>query len=312
MKKFHIGKWNKGYFCFLLLCIFLLLAGCGSGEYTDNNFDNANKIVEQLTEEAAEQTVDEASKNDDKTHSEKGQKSNKKLKDKKNNKSEQDSDRTLDTSEDKVKKTSDTSEAFSEKANKKKTKKVLKSSADLEYNKDDNADTNPYIVNSDGKDKGKDKYNTEPIPEGEQLPVEPADVTVDTNEAATCSLIVECKTVLNNSKQLKKGKESIIPPDGIIYQNSEAVFYEGESVYDVLCRELKEHSIHYEFTFTPGYNSDYIEGIGNLYERDCGSLSGWKYFVNSWSPNYGCSRYIVKRGDKIEWRYTCDLGKDLS
>lgn len=28
-------------------------------------------------------------------------------------------------------------------------------------------------------------------------------------------------------------------------------------------------------------------------------------------PNYGCSKYEVSDGDVIEWRYTCDLGKDV-
>ena len=35
------------------------------------------------------------------------------------------------------------------------------------------------------------------------------------------------------------------------------------------------------------------------------------YSVNGWYPNYGCSRYQVKDGDVVEWRYTCALGEDL-
>ena len=35
------------------------------------------------------------------------------------------------------------------------------------------------------------------------------------------------------------------------------------------------------------------------------------YNVNGWFPNYGCSRYMLKDGDKIEWVYTCDLGADV-
>lgn len=64
-------------------------------------------------------------------------------------------------------------------------------------------------------------------------------------------------------------------------------------------------------TNTPIYNSAYIEGIGNLYEFDCGELSGWMYKVNGWFPNYGCSRYRLKSGDRVEWVYTCDLGRDV-
>ena len=35
------------------------------------------------------------------------------------------------------------------------------------------------------------------------------------------------------------------------------------------------------------------------------------YKVNGWFPNYGCSRYQLKAGDKVEWVYTCDLGVDV-
>lgn len=36
-----------------------------------------------------------------------------------------------------------------------------------------------------------------------------------------------------------------------------------------------------------------------------------EYKVNGWYPNYGCSRYQLKAGDVVEWRYTCDLGHDI-
>ena len=66
-----------------------------------------------------------------------------------------------------------------------------------------------------------------------------------------------------------------------------------------------------EFSWTPMYNSAYIEGIYNLYEFDVGDGSGWMYKVNDWFPNYGCSRYQLQNGDVIEWVYTCDLGDDV-
>lgn len=40
-----------------------------------------------------------------------------------------------------------------------------------------------------------------------------------------------------------------------------------------------------ESNWTPAYNSAYIEGIGNLYEFDCGNLSGWMYSVNGVWPD---------------------------
>ena len=57
---------------------------------------------------------------------------------------------------------------------------------------------------------------------------------------------------------------------------------------------------------------DSIEGIGNLYEFDCGELSGWMYTVNGQAPNYGCSQYQLEDGDVVEWIYSCDMGRDAN
>lgn len=79
----------------------------------------------------------------------------------------------------------------------------------------------------------------------------------------------------------------------------------------MLRRVTKEKGIHLEYAFTPGFGSYYIEGIHNLYEFDCGAGSGWMYEVNGVKPNYGASKYTLKEGDVVAWRYTCDLGYDL-
>lgn len=85
----------------------------------------------------------------------------------------------------------------------------------------------------------------------------------------------------------------------------------GETVFDVLYRECRASGIHMASRWTPLYDSAYIEGIDNLYEFDGGQLSGWMYEVNGWFPNYGASKYYLQDGDVIEWRYTCDLGRDI-
>lgn len=157
---------------------------------------------------------------------------------------------------------------------------------------------------------GKDRYLTDPVPEGKPIPVEPQDVTIS-DKSLTCTLSVRCDTILNNINWLNPEKVELVPLDGVIYARQKVVFYQGESVFNVLHREMKKAGIHMEFVNTPIYNSAYIEGINNLYEFDCGELSGWMYKVNGWFPNYGCSRYQLKDGDKIEWVYTCDLGIDV-
>ena len=89
-------------------------------------------------------------------------------------------------------------------------------------------------------------------------------------------------------------------------------FEKGETVYDVLSRVCSYAGIQMEASWTPLYNSYYVEGINNLYEFDCGNESGWMYKVNGWFPNYGCSSYYLEDGDTIVWTYTCNgLGADV-
>ena len=158
---------------------------------------------------------------------------------------------------------------------------------------------------------GKDKYNTDPVPEGKPEPVEPEDQDVDKDKTYTCAFSIECSTILNNLDMLDPEKLEMVPSGGVILQKTTVTFYEGESVFDVLQRVCKEKCIHMEASWTPIYNSAYVEGIHNLYEFDCGALSGWMYKVNGWYPNYGSSRYQLKDGDVVEWRFTCDLGNDV-
>ncbi len=126
-----------------------------------------------------------------------------------------------------------------------------------------------------------------------------------------CTISVNCSEILKHMDWLKPEKRTLIPADGIILPQTKAVFYEGETIFNVLQRELKKAKIHLEFSKTPLYNSVYIEGIYNLYEFDCGEQSGWMYSVNGTFPNYGSSRYFLKNGDTIEWTYTCDFGRDV-
>ena len=69
--------------------------------------------------------------------------------------------------------------------------------------------------------------------------------------------------------------------------------------------------MHFEYVYARAYESAYIEGINNLYEFDCGELSGWIYSVNGDYPSYGCALYKLKDGDAVMWQYTCDLGADI-
>lgn len=131
------------------------------------------------------------------------------------------------------------------------------------------------------------------------------------NSVPTCTVSISCATILENLDRLNAEKADLIPADGVLLAPTAVEFTEGESVFDVLKRVCRESKIHMEFSETPVYQSAYIEGIGNLYEFDCGEGSGWMYRVNGEFPNYGCSRYTLADGDTVEWVYTCDFGADV-
>lgn len=127
---------------------------------------------------------------------------------------------------------------------------------------------------------------------------------------STCTLTIRCDTLVGKPEDLDEAKAELVPASGLLY-SATVSFTAGESVFDVLQRAMQEAGIPMEFTSVPVYGSAYIEGIANLYEFDCGPLSGWVYSVNGVFPNYGCSKYTLKDGDQVLWQYTCDLGADV-
>lgn len=143
-----------------------------------------------------------------------------------------------------------------------------------------------------------------------RAPIEPEDMIVG-DGSFTVTLSVRVHTILYNMHLLHRDKHELVPNDGWIFPPTEVTVYEGESVFNVLQREMRRHRIHMVSRWTPIFNSAYVEAINNLYEFDVGPLSGWMYSVNGWFPNFGASRYLLSPGDVIEWVYTVDLGRDL-
>ena len=127
-----------------------------------------------------------------------------------------------------------------------------------------------------------------------------------------CTIEIRCDTILDNMADLTEGKDAYVPANGVILATSRLSFNEGETAFDVLKRACSLAGIQLEYSWTPMYNSYYVEGINNLYEFDCGVQSGWMYKVNGWFPNYGSSSYTMKDGDVMVWCFTCKgLGADV-
>ena len=152
--------------------------------------------------------------------------------------------------------------------------------------------------------EGQDEYLTDPVPEGKPIPVEPQDVTVGDTEY-TCTISISCASILEHMDLCDKEKVELVPADGWLLKPVEVTFKQGQSVFDVLQQVCKDNKLHMEFSMTPIYNSAYIEGIGNLYEFDCGEVSGWMYKVNGTVPMISCGKYKMDSGDNLVFYYVC-------
>ena len=127
-----------------------------------------------------------------------------------------------------------------------------------------------------------------------------------------CTITIRCDTIFDNVDMLEEAKAPYVPEDGVVLPVITVEFTPGETVFDVLNRVCETAQLQIEYSWTPLYDSYYVEGINHLYEFDCGFESGWMYKVNGWFPNYGCSAYELQPGDEIVWCYTCvGLGTDL-
>lgn len=136
--------------------------------------------------------------------------------------------------------------------------------------------------------------------------------TQQEKEKKTCTITIRCDTILDNWDELDMAKAPYVPESGCILPTITVEFTDGETVFDVLKRTCDKYGIQIEYSWTPMYDSYYVEGINNLYEFDCGFESGWMYKVNGWFPNYGCSSYDLLGGETIVWCYTCKgLGEDV-
>lgn len=124
-----------------------------------------------------------------------------------------------------------------------------------------------------------------------------------TPESQTVFIRIDCKNALGKT-------ERDLPENGVILPKTEYVLRDGDSVFDIFLRAVRDKKIQMEFSGDKN-KSAYVRGIDYLYEFDGGELSGWMYMVNGYMANVSSSQYHPKDGDFISWEYTCNIGKDL-
>ena len=155
--------------------------------------------------------------------------------------------------------------------------------------------------NSRNNSKDKPKKTTAPYKKEQPATKEPE----ENKEYVKCNITIDCSILLSNMDKLEKNVRKYVPKDGRLLDNIEIKVKKGASVYDVLVTACKEKNIAYDATYSAIYNSSYVKGIGYLYEKMAGDMSGWLYLVDGKTPNVGASAYRINGGEQIEWMYTC-------
>lgn len=122
-------------------------------------------------------------------------------------------------------------------------------------------------------------------------------------DKVTCTVTVECKSILDHMDELKEGHEEFVPSDGYIIKNYTYKAKAGYTAYDTLKSACNSNDI--KLTAQKTSYGIYISGINNLDEFDCGKQSGWMYSVNGIMPNTTCGNVTVDDGDSIVFTYVC-------
>ncbi len=116
------------------------------------------------------------------------------------------------------------------------------------------------------------------------------------------------ETVISIRCDSVAGENEYAPADGILLSETPVLLAEDGTAFDQLLEATRRGRIQMEYDGTTA--GAYVRGIGYLYEYDFGSLSGWMYRVNGVYADVGCSQFRLHPGDRVEWIYTRNLGRD--
>lgn len=147
-----------------------------------------------------------------------------------------------------------------------------------------------------GKDTSATPDNKRPV----------ATSTAKPQEKITCTIQIRCDSLVANKNKIDSELWKYIPSNGMILTETKITVDKGTSAYDALNQVCKAKNIAMDSEYTAMYKSYYVKGIGHLYEKQAGDMSGWIYKVNGKAPNKGSSSFILSDGDSITWAYTCD------
>ncbi|WP_010168515.1 DUF4430 domain-containing protein [Candidatus Epulonipiscium viviparus] len=85
----------------------------------------------------------------------------------------------------------------------------------------------------------------------------------------------------------------------------------NSTVWSVLQKALDDKNLDYEYTYNRKNNALYVTAIDGIKAGANGTTSGWMFNVNGKVIEDSPNNIKAVEGDKIEWKYTKDGGKDI-
>ncbi len=133
-------------------------------------------------------------------------------------------------------------------------------------------------------------------------------------DVITVYISIDCMNILEHMDDLKDGDVlADYIGNGKILEKTGYQISAGSSVFDLLKMTARANQIQLDYQGESAsiYSTVYVKGIQYIYEKSCGSSSGWMYTVNGEWAGVGCSSKKLKDGDFVQWRFSCDGGNDL-
>lgn len=293
----------KNYRKYLVSVVVIILAVAGVSQLRIQSVSQHNKEQYQVASDQSKSALSETDRvaqtavPEDKEASKKDAKT-------KVSKAKADKTKIGDQKKDNVskkKKAEDKSDTTTSAANRKDTsssRSVQKASK----NKKNSASISDSKSSKSKKDKEQNNRNTDNKTQNSTASSEEKE---DDSAYIRCEVTIDCSVLLSNMDALQKNVRKYVPKDGMLLQKLSVKVKEGASAYDALVTACKAKKIAYDAEYSKMYNGVYVKGIGYLYEKMAGDMSGWLYQVDGKLPNVGASRYIMRDGDTLNWTYTC-------
>ena len=110
-----------------------------------------------------------------------------------------------------------------------------------------------------------------------------------------------------NIKPMSKKATLYVKADKkIILSSTEVDLQKADTPLSILKRELPG-----QVEYSGSGSNAYVTSIGGLAEFDKGPESGWMFVINGKFVQTSASNYKLEDGDRVEWLYTLDGGKDI-